>query len=268
MKWFVVVLLLLGCLPASAKSIGTQYGDQNVRPGEGVIEAVPGDPIFAPTQAQLQGWVNDGINAASKEIGILDIPGVAASTARFPQGIACSTGRVRFVLAVTPQVVATAAGWSAAWEDDLWERIVADQDMVAAVMAGALSGNTWARDLPFLIAMSRDDMWAPIDANAVVWAYDEWRGVSLNPQGSLLDVAKDVPGRTHPTRKWAGNYVLAWSMDDASLAAPGSIAVIEGSLYRRQKTAPDQTLVERVSAPASGWRLVFGRADEYAYVDF
>jgi len=265
MKWlWMMVALVVVVGAAEANQLVFRYGDR----GEGVIEKVPGDEIWAPTQEQLQGWVNDGINAASEEIGLLDVPGIAAWTARFPQGVPCWTGRVQAVIAVTPQLVATAAGWSAAWEPDIWEQIIADQDVAAEVMAGALSGGSWARDMPFLIAMRRDDLWAPIEARSAVWAYNEWRNVNLNPRGSLWNWVDDSPGRFHPTQQWAGKYVLAWSMYDAALSDPGSILVAEGNFMRIQRLAPQPWIAEQVNTPASGWRLVVGKPDEYAYIDF
>jgi len=265
MKWlWMMVALVVMVGAAEANQLVFRYGDR----GEGVIEKVPGDPIWAPTQAQLQGWVNDGINAASEETGLLDVPGIDAWTARFPQGVPCWTGRVQAVMAVTPQLVATAAGWSAAWEPDLWEQISTDQNAVSAAMAGSFGANSWARDLPFLIAMRRDDLWTPIDARAAVWAYEQWRNVSLSNRGPILNLADDSPGRMRPTQKWAGNYVLAWSMYDAALSDPGSIVLVEGNLLRNQRLAPQPWIAEQVNAPASGWRLAIGRTDEYAYIDF
>jgi len=265
MKWlWLFVVMLLACLRGDANIIVHRYGEG----GEGRIEFVEGDPIWHPTTDQLVAWVNDGINAASEETGLLDIPGIDAWVARFPSGVPCWTGRVQMVIAVTPQVVATAAGWSAAWEPDIWEQISTDQDAVASVMAGAFGANSWARDLPFLIAMRRDDLWAPIDARSAIWAYNEWRNVDLSHRGALLDVADDSPGRMHPTQKWAGSYMLAWSMYDAALSDPGSIMLVEGNLLRNQRLAPQPWIAERVDVPPSGWRLVIGRLDEYAYIDF
>jgi len=262
--WMMVALVVMVGAADARNTPGSSYSSR----GEGVIEKIPGDPIWAPTQAQLQGWVNDGINAATAEIGLLDVPGVDDWIAKFPAGIPCWTGRVQLAVAVTPQLVATAAGWSAAWEPDLWEQISTDQDTFSAVMAGSFGWNSWARDLPFLLALRRDDLWASIDARSAVWAYDQWRNVNLSNHGPILNLADDSPGRTHPTQKWAGNYVLAWSMYDAALADPGSIVLVEGSLLRTQRLAPQPWIIERVDIPASGWRLAIGRPDEYAYIDF
>ena len=262
--WMLVALVVMVGAADARNTPGSSYSSR----GEGVIEKIPGDPIWAPTQAQLQGWVNDGINAATAEIGLLDVPGVDDWIAKFPAGIPCWTGRVQLAVAVTPQLVATAAGWSAAWEPDLWEQISTDQDTFSAVMAGSFGWNSWARDLPFLLALRRDDLWASIDARSAVWAYDQWRNVNLSNHGPILNLADDSPGRTHPTQKWAGNYVLAWSMYDAALADPGSIVLVEGSLLRTQRLAPQPWIIERVDIPASGWRLAIGRPDEYAYIDF
>ena len=262
--WMMVALVVMVGAADARNTPGSSYSSR----GEGVIEKIPGDPIWAPTQAQLQGWVNDGINAATAEIGLLDVPGVDDWIAKFPAGIPCWTGRVQLAVAVTPQLVATAAGWSAAWEPDLWEQISTDQDTFSAVMAGSFGWNSWARDLPFLIAMRRDDLWAPIEARSILWAYDAWRNVDLQHRGTLLDVADDSPGRMHPTPQWAGSYVLAWSMYDSALSDPGSILIVDGSLLRTQRQAPISTLVDLVDTPASGWRLAIGRPDEYAYIDF
>jgi len=258
--WLMVALVVAIGAAEARNTPGTRFSAQIVASG--------GDPIFYPTEQQLQGWVNDGINAASGEIGLLAVPGIDAWTARFPSGVPCWTGRVQAVIAVTPQVVATAAGWSAAWEPDIWEQISADQNAVAAAMAGSFGANSWARDLPFLIAMRRDNLWDPIDARSAVWAYEQWRNVNLSHRGVLLNVADDSPGRMHPTQKWAGNYVMAWSMYDSALSDPGSIMLVEGNLMRIQRLGPQPWIAEQVDVPSSGWRLVVGRPDEYAYIDF
>jgi len=256
--------LALVCGTASANVIIHEYGER----GEGVIAPEVGDPIFWPTDAQLQGWVNDGINAAATETALLDIPGISAWVGTFPQGIACNAGYLRFTIAVTPQVCATAAGWSAAWEPDLWARMQTDQQAVAAEIAGALSRGNGQGGVPFILGIARDDPRDYLDAAAAVYAYGEWRYVSLNGGATVSMVADDAPCRTRPSSKWAGNYVMAWMMYDSALSAPDYITVVNGSLRRRQQMAPDTRLTDQVQAPYSGWRLVVGRPEECAFVDF
>jgi hypothetical protein len=255
---------MLSCGAASANGAGYSYGQE----GEAVIDPKPGDPIWWPTTEQLQRWVNWGIDAAAKGTGLLDAASVEYYVRAFPQGIPCHAGELRFVVMVSPQLVSTTAGWSAAWEEDLWQQIQTDQDTVSGTIASALSEDTARSELRFLFGIARDDVKAPVDANAAMWVYGEWHHVHLSLGGTAAERADDAPAPSHPTERWAGSYVMAWMMYDTALSDPGRISVVEGQFLRRQRIGPDAELTDAAQVTPRATRLVIGRPEEYAYVDF
>ena len=263
--WLLVVVVGLMALAtsASAEWVGYRYGDR----GEGVIERVDGDPYFKPTLEQVTGWVNDGINAAAEDTSLWDIPGVSSNLriANNP----CWDGRLRFVVALSPQLVCTVAGWDAAQDDDTWEQIQnGGKDAVAGKLAKQLygSGNAFGREVPFLIGLEKGDVTSPLTMNGMIWAYGKWRDVALSPGGTANRIVDDRPSNGNPSVRWAGPYALSWLMYEP--LDWDSMAIVRGYLYSRQQRGPNIGLTDLVQAPETGWRLVLGKPEEHAWVDF
>jgi len=256
----VCLMILVAYLPAVADAtttIGHRYGER----GEGRIEFVEGDPIWDPTADQLVAWVNDGINAAAAELPLHQVAGIASWEHSAMPGIPCYDGRMRFVIALTPQYIATAAGWASSWDSEVWEQVLIDQNTVAQDIARRLF---LRRDLRFWIGVRCADLAAPMNAHAAVYYKDGWRGLEMGRHWSASATADDrIPARFDAA--WAGAYALAWAMYDIPDA--NSIRITTGMLRHQPGLAPGR-LIDVVPPLPRGIRLAIGRPEEWAHCDF
>lgn len=260
MRTAVYVMILVACLPVVANATtttGHRYGER----GEGRIEFLEGDTIWDPTADQLAIWVNDGINAAAAETPLHQIAGIAAWEHSSAPGALCYDGRMRFAIALTPQYIATAAGWASSWDPATWEQILIDQNAVAQNIARRLS---LGRELCFWVGIQRADLAAPMNAHGAVYYKDGWRGIEMGSRWSVSAAADDQVSARFDAA-WAGAYALAWAM--YGLADAGSITIATGLLRHQPRFAP-QGIVRVVPRLPGGIRLAIGRPEEWAYCDF
>jgi len=95
-----------------------------------------GDPIWTPSTAQLAHWVHQGMDAAAQYVPLPDVPGVDRWVWCQQGGMPQVPGQtIRFVVTLTPEAVCTIAGWEAAQDQWLWERMNVDAKGVARSMA-------------------------------------------------------------------------------------------------------------------------------------
>jgi len=256
----VCLMILVAYLPAVADATtttGHRYGER----GEGRIKFIEGNPIWDPTTDQLVAWVNDGINAAAGEIPLHQVPGIAAWEHAVNPGIPCYDGIMRFAIALTPQYIATAAGWASSWDSETWEQVLIDQNAVAQEITRRIS---LRRDLHFWIGIRSTDLAAPMGAHGAVYYKDGWRGLEMGSHWSVRDAADDSISARFDAA-WAGAYALAWAMYDIPDA--DSMRITTAVLRQQPRRSPG-LLIDVVPPLPGGIRLVVGRLDEWAFLDF
>ncbi len=270
MKRCILVLAMVLGTPLVAEAPAGVVGHQADTAGKDEIVISAGDPLWQPTAAQFQGWVNTGINAAAAEENLLTIDSVGGWVHQNVDGAACGDGQLHFAMVLVPEFVGAISGWEAAWDEALWRRILVDQDSVAAGVAAMLQREHTSRDLKIIFAIRRDDIHAPLEMRGVVHYLGEWRNLILDGKSSASDYASDAASRGSPDREWAARYALAGAMSDPSLSEPGSIQIVEGRLPSNPSRGPDGDLTSGVSSPGYGTslRFVIGTPEELAWIDF
>ena len=193
------IVLALLATPAGARNTP---GVQSSAPA---IEVAEGDPLWKPTVSDLASWVNDGINAAAAETSLPDASGINQWIWSSSSGLAIGGGTLHCVIACTPQLVATVAGWEAAWHEDTWERIQTDQAGVAAEIARRLAGQFSGRSVLFMVGVREVPTGGPMGA---IWYRGMWRHLSVSGQIPIGTVATADAPTSGIRPEWAGAYLL------------------------------------------------------------
>jgi hypothetical protein len=267
---FVLVLAVVLGTALVAEAPAGVVGQQADAAGKTEIAISAGDPLWDPTAAQFQAWVNSGINAAAAEENLLTIDGVGGWVYQSADGAACGDGHLHFAMVLAPEFVGAISGWEAAWDEALWRRILVDQDSVAAGVAAMLRREHTSRDLKIIFAIRRDDIRAPLKMRGAVYYLGGWRNLTLDGKSSASDYASDAPSRGTPDREWAARYALAGAISESGLSEPGSTQIVEGRLPSKPTRGPEGDLTSRVSSPGYGTtlRFVIGTPEELAWIDF
>ncbi len=269
MKRWLLVIVLAGAICSASDgqdAIGQTYNAD----GEHNIQFQEGDPLWQPTAAQFQGWVNAGIGAAAAEQELYSISGVSRWGSESIPGIPCGAGLLHHALVITPELLGNVSGWGVAWDEAIWTSILADQDAVAAQIGQILYQLHRPGDVTIILAIRRSDVSAPLDVNGAVYYQGEWRDVVLGRGLSAWSYSDVDPLEGNPTSDWAESLALAWAMYSPSLADPGSIQIVEGRLPSNPTRGPDEALTSQVPIPPGGttFRFVVGKPEELAWIDF
>jgi hypothetical protein len=267
-RWLFVIVLAGAICGASA---GQEAVGQTDNAGGGhSIQFQEGDPLWQPTAAQFQGWVNAGINAAAAEQELYSISGVSRWGTESIAGLPCGAGLLHYAVVVTPELLGNVSGWGVAWDEAMWQSILADQQTVVAQVGQVLYQLHSPGELTILLAIRRSDVYAPLDINSAVYYQGEWREVILSSGSSAWSYQDADPLAGNPTSDWAESLALAWAMYSPSLADPGSVQIVEGRLPSSPTGGPEEALTSQAQIPPAGttFRFVFGKPEELATIDF
>ena len=109
--------------------------------------------IFAPSPATVRTWVGQGIDGAAADLPLARLR-VLNRTA-WAGALDIAPRRLRMAVALTPEAVATLAGWEAAWDEETWERIKADRATVTEEIAQAVMSGCQKRELTLALVFDR-----------------------------------------------------------------------------------------------------------------
>jgi len=259
--------LLVVCLVLMVVAVPTVAANQIIiQSSAPTIEVAEGDPLWKPTTSALASWVNDGINAAAAETSLPVAPGVSQWVWSRPQGLSIGGGgSLHCVIACTPQLVATVAGWEAAWHTDTWERIQADQAGVAAEIARRLKGVFSGRSVLFMVGVQGVAAGGPSGA---IWYRGLWRHLSFSGQIPIGTVATAEAPTSGLRPEWAGAYVLGQCGAALAGQATPYLSITRATMQRSSRLLPNERLTSQVGTGGSGARLVFsGDGSGVGFVD-
>jgi hypothetical protein len=231
------------------------------------------DPVWVPTVLEVNEWVHDGINAAADGVALQNVPGVKRWAWGYPAGEPCGRGQtLRFVVVGAPQLVATVAGWTAAWDEATWARIQLDQDDVAAEVTRSVAAR-WRRG-HLLVAVGIQGRPEPNGGYrpAVAIHYDNaWRCRHEGGFSTLEGFVKVGASERGRTALWATARVIRDALD-CSLFSDVENTVV--ALLELQRVSPgplDIPFDPRLPTPTvqrAGWaRVAVGDPDSLRYVD-
>jgi len=255
----VMVVLALLAAPAGADQIIVQSSAP-------AIEVADGDPLWKPSTSALASWVNDGINAAAAEMALPVTPGVTQWVWGNPQGLSIGGGgSLHCLIACTPQLVATVAGWEAAWHEDTWERIQHDQAGVAAEIARRVKGSFSGRSVMFMVGVRGVPTGGP---HGAIWYRGLWRHLSFSGQIPIGTVATTDAPTSGLRPEWAGAYVLGQCGTGLAGQATPYLSITRATMQRSSRLLPNERLTSQVGTGGSGARLVFsGDGSGVGFVD-
>jgi len=170
--WVCMMMGLALSLAGPARSQPLQIPPVGTQPGP------EGDAVWNPTVEQLKKWVDDGVGAAAAETELSEVPAIKHWTWSNAEGIPIDLKRkLRFVIAVTPQVVATVTGYEAAWREDVWQRLQENREAVVADLTVQVKSAWRPTQLVFLMGAEGSPETA--GTQVAVWWPDGWGSFSV-----------------------------------------------------------------------------------------
>jgi len=115
--WAVVVVLVAAGM-ARARGI-------EVTVPHGALNGAPGDPVWQPTQGQVEAWIRAGVAAA--EMYLPEMPEVRSCIWADAKGPQVGDVTLRFAVSGMPKLAAMVRGYQAAWMEVTWQRLQADE---------------------------------------------------------------------------------------------------------------------------------------------
>lgn len=256
---FFSVILALFAAPAGSQNMVVRQTDAPV------IEVADGDPLWKPTASDLASWVNDGINAAAAEQPLPNVPGVNRWIWSNPQGLSIgSGGSLHCIIACTPQLVATVAGWEAAWHEDIWERIQVDQAAVAAEIASRVKGAFNGRSVMLMLGIRGVPTGGPRGA---IWYRGMWRHLAFSGQIRIALVATADAPISGVRPEWAGAYLIGQCGSDVAAEATPSLWITRATMQSRSRLLADGRLTSQVGAGASARLVISSDGGAVGFVD-
>ena len=177
------------------------------RAADPVIRFEAGDPLWAPSPERLTKWVDEGITAGMDEVELPTVANVTRWAWSSDRGLKVPTEEgpnrtLRCVIVVTPQALATIAGYAAACHEATYQRINADRAAVVSDIVGRLAISP---DLLIVAVVNGPDGELP----AAIYVAGSWHSPDRE-QGRLLD---DFMDGTFPagqlTPYWAATFAMA-----------------------------------------------------------
>ena len=262
MKWFLLLLVaVLTCSPGTALAMWHSHMD------DATVETYEGDPLWWPTKEMLAGWAQEGIDAAGADAPFLKIPGVAdwLWTGRTPCGFGDT---LEFMVMFSPQLHATAIGYAAAWKKATWERIQAGEP-VAEEIAGRLWQENAEPKLTILAGVRRGDGEVAAAIAERQWAavgyQGQWHTVGMGGGPSLERAVIHLKAVEYE-RDFTPSYVLSQLM--YQVEEPWDVSVLRLEWGRRPDRGVWGEFADAIGDVPEGIRVVVGRPEEYAFVDF
>jgi len=238
-----------------------------------------GDRFWNPSIQQFQQWISDGIDTARAETDLASAPGVRrwiwTNAAGKPVG---ENLKLRTVIVLTPQFVATVVGCAAAWDKEVWQRIEADQATVAEELARKIKGQ-WDTGAIYLVSLMAPGAEARSRPRFNPQHALSWQG-AWSQLGQPNEFALGGSPPAPPDRWWDASYVASWGylawnspqglgLTNAGqllgtkcrwtpVASPG--ATVRPGLAKSIGTPP--------RLPSGAFRFYAGQPGEYTSVDF
>jgi hypothetical protein len=259
--WTLGLMMLLVVMPALAAAGAT-------------IETYEGDPLWWPTQEMLTGWAQDGINTAVADEPFLEMAGISPWywTGSLPCGAAGDPSFLELSLLMSPQFCAATIGYAAAWEPATWQRIQAGEPVAAEIGKKLLQAQSGRRSkLVVLCGIRRLEDWTVAIRQEGAISYQErWHDLKLEAVRDLQAFRR----RERPveyTEDFAAAYFVQQVM--CRMPDPQILTVARGEWHRGSgrgaHTEARWDLTSNVEhAVGDAVRLVIGRPDQYAWVDF
>jgi hypothetical protein len=227
-----------------------------------------GDPIWKPSLEQLAGWVANGANAAASEMYLPNLPAVERWSWSSADGIDLAEGRgLRLMLVMTPELTATVAGYAAAWQEDIWERMQSDPAAVAVELATRLRESFDGHAVTFVAGVHGKRL----DMQGAIWFDGVWRRLQVPISTPLTDFVTDGFTEGALDAQWAARYLLGQALESPALSPPEEMRLHVCEWQRVPDTEPDAWLTAALPAPgfgASAVRVAVGKVERFAYVDF
>jgi hypothetical protein len=226
----ICLVLGLPAWPAAARNvIVVQPGSMTDYSGAPPIIPLVGDPVWNPTDEQLAAWALDGVNAAAADMYLADQPGVLSWIWAPDQPVALPEGRsLRFAALLTPQLVATTAGYAAAWDERWWGKVQADQANTLGELGARVNSAMRGSQLTWLVVLDAPDLigW-PTAPNATIYYKDRrWGSVRGATPTGMGDFVQDSFPLGASGDRWAGGYLLGQIADWPCLQKSDSLAII------------------------------------------
>jgi hypothetical protein len=214
-----------------------------------LLAAVPAlaveNPLFGPSEATLARWVQRGFGLAEQEKPILADRRMAQCTwLQEPTGLmigrpGMATG-IRLVVLLTPEYIATLAGWAAAWDPAKWPAIQENPAEQAAVIAKKIVEHSEPDQLciGLVVESPQESLFA---FRSWVFGGGRWYGVQLEPWQVYGEAGAEVTPDA-PSPLWAWQYTLWLASHDVSLCRPEGLRASLGRIYQNMARPGDRIL--------------------------
>jgi hypothetical protein len=227
------------------------------------------------------------MRAAAAEMYLPDAPGISrwmwADRQGQPMG---REQRLSFLIALTPQLIATAAGYEAAWHEDVWERMQSDAPGVAAEIAAAVRSE---RSFPDCLYFAAGISGRPPDSSpwwdeaaggyrfpdvalqGAAWWDDGWAQFNF-PARETVHVSEipDEPRSGPADYRWAARCLITQARELGRLGGADELVLTFGQLVYRPLPPHNPSFTAAIGPQgplgATRIRIFLGTAEQWAMV--